>query len=229
MFSELCIVMENSYEYIDKTELREILVDGNLLKKESYDGRKRTYSYLSKLYGLDREKKNYLGLVKYWDKDSCDTNMLALLCALSRDEALRYSASYILSLNKGEQVDRSLIKDILDEKFAEKYSEKVRQSMLKNLLSSWKQSGHLKGKSKKIRDKPVVTPNAFSYACYLAYLAGFRGNRVFHSPWVQILDLTENEFDILIRDVNRKGLMTVKKAGDIVEVSFPADLMEGVE
>jgi hypothetical protein len=229
MFAELRIAMDNTHDLMGKDELRKILVDENLLKKESYDGRKRTYSHLLGLYGLDANNKNYQGLLKYWDKDASDLNILAMLCALSRDEALRISANYILSLSNGEIVDRSGLKHIIDENFGEKYSEKVRQSMLRNVLSSWTQSGHLKGKSKRIRDKPIVTPNSFAYACYLAYLAGFRGNRVFHSPWVKVLCLSDNEFDIIIRDINRKGLMTLKRAGDIVEVSFPEELVDGVE
>lgn len=229
MFSEFMTVMNNASGFEDKQNLKKLFVDNNLIKKESKSGRLATFSRLIRLYGLDSGKKNFQGLLKYWNDDSPDKNIMALLCALSRDEALRLSSGYILSVKTGDFADKSGLKEIVDNYYQNIYSEKVRESMVRNLMSSWTQAGHFEGRSNKIRVKPEISVNSFVYACYLAYLAGFRGNRTFHSPWAGVLCLNDSEIKKFTVESNKKGLMSVKRAGSVVEVTFPEDLIGDIQ
>ncbi|UUX92484.1 hypothetical protein [Methanoplanus endosymbiosus] len=229
MLSEFMTVMDNAPGFNDKEILKKIFVEDNLLKKESNSGRKISFYYLKHLYGLDSENKNFQGLLKYWKEKSPDNKIMALLCALSRDEVLRLSSGYILSVKTGDFAEKSGLKEIIDNYYQNIYSEKVRESMVRNLMSSWTQSGYLEGRSNKIRIKPEVSVHSFAYACYLAYLSGFRGKRIFHSPWVLVLCLNDSEAEELTKESNRKGLMSVKKAGSVVEVTFPEDLIGGTQ
>jgi len=60
-----------------------------------------------------------------------------------------------------------------------------------------------------------------AYALLLGFAVGRRGQLLFETPWVAILDLYPGTLLDLAVDAGRLGLMEFKHSGQIVDISFP--------
>ena len=99
-----------------------------------------------------------------------------------------------------------------------RYTPKMIRSLSQNCASSWTQSGHLKGKVRKQRTRPVVSPAVAAYASLLGSLAGFGGPVLLASPWIGVLDRSEAEVLALLRKAEGDGLLRLRAGGDVVEI-----------
>ena len=153
--------------------------------------------------------------------------MLALQCALARDTILRASAPRILSLQEGEKAGKEPLMDLVEKEHPGRYSPKTVKAISEHLLSSWAQSGHLVGKNRKTRTRATPGPASLTYALFLGYLCGVRGNLLFRTVWANVLDATGTEVREYVNESMRKGWLVYRDAGGIVEVSFPSDFADG--
>ena len=96
----------------------------------------------------------------------------------------------------------------------------------RNTGACWTQTGHLAGRSKKIRHAVEPKPAAVAYAAYLGYLSGNRDVGVLDTPWAALLDLAPEAALDALRSAHTQGLIDLLVAGNVVDVSFP--LFEGV-
>ena len=90
--------------------------------------------------------------------------------------------------------------------------------------SSWTQSGHLEGRAKKVRTRPEVTPATAAYALALGFLTGAPGGRSLDTFWTRVLDTPADRLHDLVQEASRRGLLTYRNAGGIVDVAFDAVL-----
>ena len=197
------------------------IVDENCLGKRSAKTRQLTYNHLVSLYSLDPSNTIYRALLYFWRRDRTGLPLLALLCAYSRDTILRMSAPYILNFSEGALVTREALEFFIDQKEPGRFSKATLKSTAQNLNASWTSSGHLVGRSRKIRSRALPTVASVAYALFLGYLNGARGEGLFTTEYVKVLDCSRDRLIELATEASLKGWIVFKRVGNIMEVLFP--------
>jgi hypothetical protein len=109
----------------------------------------------------------------------------------------------------------------LTEAYPHQYSANNIGKIARNAASSWTQSGHLSGRTKKIRTRVHARPAAVTFALILGHIAGVAGEQLFSSIWCRLLDLNASEARSLAEQAHRQELLTLRAIGPVVEISFP--------
>ena len=200
----------------------EAIVDDNCLSKRSARTRILTARHLADLYGLDNTFILFRALKFFWYRAESARPQLALLLAYARDPILRMSAKHILSASPGVQIQRQEIEDVISKQYPDRFSEATLKSTAQNINSTWTQAGYLVGKVKKIRCTSETSEAALCFALLLAYLRGTRGEELFTSEYVQLLDCRPDKALDLIESAASKGWAVFKRVGSVVEVAFPS-------
>jgi len=205
--------------------VRAVVAD-NCLGKRTEKNRLISKRYLVELYALDPSLILFRALRFFWRRDENGHSLLSILCAYARDPMLRASAKYILPLPRGSAVSRASMESFLDDLDPGRYSPGKLASNARNLNSTWTQSGHLNGRTNKIRSRAHPTAGSVSYALLLAYLSGFRGTSLFTSEYAGLLDCSFDTAARLAEDASRRGWIVFKRVGDVIEVLFPSLINE---
>jgi len=213
----ICVDIVNS----SRSDYYRGIVDQNYLGKRSAKTRQLTYNHLVSLYSLDPSHTLYRALLYFWQRDMAGQSLLALLCAYSRDSLLRMSAPFILSFPEGAIITREALEFFIDQKEPGRFSKATLKSTAQNLNASWTDSGHLVGRSRKIRSRAIPTIGSVAYALFLGYLNGARGEGLFTTEYVKILDCSRDKLLELARGASLKGWLVFKQVGNIMEVLFP--------
>ncbi len=217
MTRELALLLEAGVEDLDA--VRRHIVDENLLGKSTAAAKASALRHLRALYGLGADALISSALVRLWKLDAESRPLLAMLCALARDPLLRDSAEVVMPAPIGASVDAGQIADHLTATHPARFSPKMAGGISRNCGSSWTQSGHLAGRTKKVRVRAVGTPVSAAYAALLASQAGFGGPALIASPWMGVLDASSNERLSLLRRAEALGLLCLRAAGDVIEVN----------
>lgn len=205
----------------NKKDYFQAVVDENCLGKRSVKTRRLTIGHLIELYSLDTSVTIFRALRYFWTRDPEGQPLLALLCAYARDDLLRISAPFIQQFSENDIVSREAMEMHIEEKFPNRFSKATLISTAQNLNSTWTKSGHLIGRAKKIRAKASATPGSVGYALFLGYLTGARGEQLFNTVYTLLLDCTPAHAIELAEDASRRGWITFKRVGDVMEVLFP--------
>lgn len=198
---------------------RAVLQD-NVLSKKSDSTRRRSLRYLRELYVLDQASPVFRALSRLWSVDLAAQPLLALLCALGRDPLLRATAPAVLALSEGDAVTSDDLARAVQRAHPGRYSEAIVAKVGRNTASSWTQSGHLRGHSKKVRAAPDTRPSDVAFALFLGHLAGEAGAALFNTVYARALDrpvytLYDDAFAAA-----QRGWIDFRRAGDVVEVGF---------
>lgn len=204
-----------------KTEYREAILTANCLGKRSGMTRSLTNRHLADLYALDPGVALFRALRFFWQRDIDGQPLLAGLCAYSRDPILRGSAPLIFGFDEGATVLREIIIDFIDGLEPGRFSKATLKSTAQNISSSWTQTGHLSGRVRKLRARATATPGSASFALLLGYIAGLRGESLVNSEYTRLLDCSFDRTIELAEDASRRGWITLKRVGQVVEVLFP--------
>jgi hypothetical protein len=204
-----------------KAEYLEAIQTSNCLRKRSGKTRTLTYKHLLDLYALDPKLMVFRTLRFFWQRDAEGQPLLAALCAYSRDSILRATAPFVLGFQEGATITRESMEEFLDAQEPGRFSKATLKSTAQNVNSSWTQSGHLAGRVRKIRTRAVPTPGAASLALLLGYVSGLRGESLFKSDYTQMLDCSFERTIELAEDASRRGWISFKRVGHVVEVLFP--------
>jgi hypothetical protein len=113
------------------------------------------------------------------------------------------------------------MKDALSEVVGDRLNEATLDKVVRNASSSWTQSGHLRGRGRKTRQRVEATPAATAYALLLGFAVGRRGRLLFETPWAAMLDAGPNELIDVAVDAKRLGVLDLKQSGSMIDVSFP--------
>lgn len=225
MFKELVLLFNNTDKNTSLEDIRKKVYIENILQKKSISGREKTFGFLKKIYSLDKKIQLYNAFRWTWNiSNERERSLLAMLCALARDASLRISAPYILSLSPGEIVTKEEIMELIETSFPNRFSLSVIDSMALNILSSWKQSGHLKGTTKKIRVKANSDIASCIFALAVGYLAGYRGRLLLDTLWIQTLDATDYEIQEYLQRAMKKGWIQFRQSAGMMEINFPNDI-----
>jgi hypothetical protein len=147
--------------------------------------------------------------------------MLAYLAAAARDPVLRETTPFVVAVPVGALVTPAQTAAHLAEKYPKRFQASTALATAQRLASSWTQAGYLTGKVNKKRTRPVVTPVVVTFALALGYLCGFRGKMLLDAPWTRMLDRTPAEITDLAMEASKRGWMSFKAAGSVVEITFP--------
>jgi hypothetical protein len=143
-----------------------------------------------------------------------------MLLALARDPLLRASAPPVLRMRPGQELARQQMTDALSRAVGSRLSESTLDKVVRNAASSWTQSGHLKGRGRKVRRSVTPTAATTAFALLLGHLTGKRGAMLFESLWAQVLDSPTGELVRLAMDARRLGFLDMRESGGVIDVGF---------
>jgi len=196
------------------------IVEDNCLGKPTASTRRLTLQRLKELYGLDPDLPIFRILRRLWTIDEPGSPLLALSAALARDPLLTVTAPAVLPLSEGAEFQRGVMRNCLQRAVGDRLNESILNKVVRNAASSWTQSGHLEGRTFKFRQRVEATPPTVAFGLYLGYTVGFRGDELFTSPWIRVLDCGVSQARQLAVEAKRLGLIDLRSAGDVVELRF---------
>lgn len=221
MLEELSIVLDKVGDKSVAKKYVAAIVDENILGKATQATRERTAKRLVELYSLDPNTTLFRLLRRFWAADQAGRPMLAFLAAIARDPLLRDLTPFILAVPRDAEVNSQQVGDFLAEKYPGRFRQTTLLSTAQNIASTWTQAGYLRGKVKKHRSSPKVTPPVAAFALVLGYLCGLRGKLLLHSVWTRLLDRTSAEITELAGEASKQGWLNFKAVGAVVEITFP--------
>jgi hypothetical protein len=222
----MLVELRTLLSYVDaadaaKANYLEAIQTANCLGKRSGKTRALTFRHLADLYALDPSLLLFRALRFFWQRDGDGQPLLAALCAYSRDPLFRATAPFVLGVQEGAAVTREAMEEFIDAQEPGRFSKATLKSTAQNINSSWTQSGHLAGRVRKVRAKAVATPGAASLALLLGYVSSLRGESLFKSDYTRMLDCSFERTMELAEDASRRGWISLKRVGQVVEVLFP--------
>ena len=220
MFKELGLLFEDQEQGAPRKAYVSAIIDQNCLGKQTVSTRKLTCQRLSELYGLNPSIPLFRILRYLWQADENGRPLLAILTALARDPLLRMTSIPVLQMHTGEELVRQKVTQVLVESVEDRLNDNILDKVVRNTSSSWTQSGHFRGRVRKIRQKVTPTPIVTTYALALGYILGARGSGLFNTLWAKALDTPHEELVSLATDAKRLGFLDLSRAGGVVEVSF---------
>ena len=193
----------------------------NVLNKTTASTRDKSLRHLRELYAIDEALPIFGALRTLTRMDTQSLPLLAIQVAWARDPLLRVTTTPVLSASDGDRVETRSLSHALHEGFGEQYSAQNRDKIARNAASSWTQSGHLLGRTKKIRRRVQPRAGAVAMALFLGDVAGFHGAAAFTNPWCRLLDLDADRARSLGFEAHRAGMLNLRAVGDVIEISFP--------
>jgi hypothetical protein len=157
----------------------------------------------------------------FWQRDPEARGLLAFLVAYSRDSILRSTAPFVLKIRIGESVNCPQLEAFLDEKEEGRFSKETLRAASQRVLASWVRAGHFVGHVRKTRTLATPTAGACSMALFLGYLRGARGQMLFDTEYMRILDCSSDKAIELAESASRRGWIVFKRIGNVIEVQFP--------
>ena len=220
MLEELSTLLESVPANAPKRDYVAAIVENNVLGKQTAATRKLSAQRLSELYALEASVPLFRVLRRFWQDDVLGRPLLALLCCLARDPLLRATAEPVLSMSSGEELSRQKITDAIRLTVDDRLNDATLDKVVRNVSSSWVQSGHLKGRTRKFRQTVRPTPLTTAYALMLGYLEGLRGRQLFETNWARVLDVSPAELRNSAAEAKRLNGLDFKAAGDVIEIGF---------
>jgi len=200
----------------------------NLFGKTSGAAGLSVLANLTKLYGIKSPPPITRAMIRLWAMDAAGRPMLALLCALARDPLLRASSNVVLPATLGERLRWPAIAEEIERQHPGRFSPAMLKSLSQNCASTWTQSGHLKGKVAKVRAHAMATPEAAALGALIARFAGFAGPALLASPWMVVLDAPHEERLGLLRRAQGRGLVRIRHAGAVFELTTAPELVDAL-
>jgi hypothetical protein len=198
--------------------LKALVLDENVLQKRTGSARRLSLRHLRELYGLGEPPPILRAMIALWPRAGEGQPMIGFLAALAREAFLRESAKVVLAAPANARVGAADFAASFEEGYSGHYTLKMICKISRNCASSWTQSGHLKGRVRKVRSRPGVSPVATAYAALLGSLAGFGGPALLASPWITVLDRSKTEVLALLRKAEGGGLLRLRAVGDVIEI-----------
>ncbi len=199
---------------------RAILVD-NCLGKRSSKTRQLSLRHLIGLYKLDPRVPIFRALRFFWQRDPEAQPLLACLVAYARDAVLRSSAPFIWELPRDAPFVRPELEQYLNAQQPGRFRPATLQSTAQNLATTWTHAGHLRGTRNKRRSTARPTVGAAALALLIAWSSGGRGELLFESPYVKLLDCPPEQAIELAEQASRRGWITCNRLGTVIDVRFP--------
>lgn len=202
-------------------DYRRLIVSENALGKATDATRLETARRLRELYGLSSKVPIFALYRQLINLDLQSAPLLSLLITWARDPLFRATTAAVSKATVGDKVTGSDFQDALTEVYPHHYSATTIGNIARHAASSWTQSGHLVGRTNKIRSRVQPRPAAVAFALMLGHVAGLAGEQLFSSIWCRLLDLNLSDARSLAEQAHRQELLTLRAIGTVVEINFP--------
>lgn len=202
-------------------DYHDAILQRNVLHKATDSTRKESLRRLRELYALDEARPIFGLLRKLYALDRASLPLLAVQVAWARDPLFRSTTPPVVDASVGERVETESLAQAFEAAFPDQYSELSRNQTARHAASSWTQSGHLVGRTKKTRQQIKPSVVAVTMALFLGEVAGFHGAAIFSSPWSALLDLNPDRARSLGQEAHRAGLLNLRAVSEVIELSFP--------
>jgi hypothetical protein len=222
MLAELEAVLAAVPAHGTAADYRDAVLQQNALGKTTVSTRDKSLRHLRELYALDPAVPLFASLRRLESQDPASLPLLALLVAFTRDPLLRATWPAVEVAQDGQRVESSALAAALQHAYGDQYSDLNRNKIARNAASSWTQSGHLKGRTKKVRHRVQSTPVAVTLALFLGDMSEYHGSAAFLNPWCQLLDLDAERARSMALAAHRAGLVNLRAVGDVIELGFPS-------
>jgi hypothetical protein len=220
MLDELRAVLANCGPEATRDDYLAAIHEENCLGKRTAATRKLSSQRLTELYALDSKVPLFRVMRRCWYADRDGQAVLSLLLALARDPLLRVTAPPVLRMRPGEELARQQMTDAISRAVGSRLSESTLDKVVRNTASSWTQSGHLKGRGRKVRQSVTPTAATTAFALLLGHLAGARGAALFETLWARVLDAPAGELMRMANDARRLGFLDMSQSGGVIDVAF---------
>ena len=210
----------------DTSDYHTAIVENNVLLKKTAGTRVESYRRLRQLYGLSPSVFIFKIMRELWDTTESGRPLLALLCALARDPVLRCTTDLIIETPDDGKLTAKSFEAVIEKNFPGRLNPKTLASTGRNVASSWAQSGHLKGATEKTRSLVKADPIVIAYALLLAYLTGTRGDALFESDWLKILDIPIHTALAFAQQAAQQGWLEYRHSGQVTDITFRHFLAE---
>ena len=219
--------LENLLQFINrpnasKEDYIHAIVEDNCLCKPSGVTRKKSAQHLVNLYALNPNTAIFKALLYFRQRETQSHQLLALLCSYCRDYVLRILIPQILQIPQGFVIQNQVMEEYLEKNRPGSFSQATLKSTVQNVMASLTKSGHLEGRLNKKRTRATATPGSVSYALYLGYLSGERGQSLFKTEYTALLDCSFDRMIDLTEAASRSGWMVFKHIENVFEIQFPA-------
>lgn len=199
---------------------RTAIIEDNLLGKRTQSTRRLSFQRLKELYALDNKVPLFRLLRRLWEQDATGRPLLALLTALARDPLLRATMDVIDELKLGDELSKQSMTDKLKSYTKGRLNPAILDKVVRNASATWTDSGHLRGRQRKFRERVRPTPHVLAYALCLGYWQGKRGDALFRTPWLEPLDSSVSDLYSLAQTARVQGLIGFTRSADVVDVNL---------
>lgn len=220
MLADLQLLLAACTSSAHLEDYKNAVLNTNVLLKRTEAARKESFQRLKRLYGLENDILLFKLLRALWEQSLEAQPILALLYAITRDPILRVTVDFLVDLPLGTIVTALNFAEIVGQEFPTELNEKTLASIGRNIASSYTQSGHLKGRSKKERIYVESHTTSITYALLLGYLCEERGESLFYTPWSRLLDSPVHELHIKGQLASQQGWLEYRHAGQMTDISF---------
>ena len=126
----------------------------------------------------------------------------------------------MLNLKAGEEFSRTDAESALRTATDGRLNESILGKVVRNCASSWAQAGHLQGRTFKHRQQIKPRLASVTMALAVGFTAGFRGESLFGSPWMRVLDADPATARNLALEAKRAGLLDLRISDKIVDLQL---------
>jgi len=201
-------------------DYRRAVIELNLLGKPTQSSRVKSFRHLVELYGLDPAAPVFAALRRLARDQPADLPLLAMLCVYGRDAQLRHSFELIETLDPGTRLPRERMEEHLEQGFPGRFSKAMKQSLAQNVNTTWTACGHLTGRSHKTRAVPHPGWAAATYAMFVGYLLGLRGEILLHSVFARLVAAAPAQLIGFLGTAATKHWLRLRHAGGVTEIDF---------
>jgi hypothetical protein len=229
LLTEACCLFSAIDPDTNYNKIKQQVLEENVLGKLTQGSRFETFRRMREFFGLNPHLPVYATMIHLWNYDEAEQPLLTFLCATARDQALRKTSSLVLSCPFGKIFPKNELHMLLQKLYQERYNPDCLARMTTNIIKSWTDAGFLRREGSLHKRKPAYCgPAATTYALFLGYLEGRRGQELYQSLWSNLLDAPLEALYELTFQASRLGWLDYKNAGGIVEIKFHLPSMKEV-
>ncbi len=220
MLAELSALLAGTPAGAVKDAYKAAVIDDNVLLKPSAGTRAKTYAYLRDRFALDPDVPVFGLLRLLWNRDPSGRPLVAVLVASSRDPLLRATFPALIAYEPDQPVSSRSLGQAIENAVPGRFNDKTIKATGARVVSTYKQSGHLRGRSKVYRQRVTPTPGSVTVALLFAALGGAGGLALLDSDWVRVLDSPGERVLAEARIAASRGWLEIRQAGDVLDISF---------
>lgn len=220
MLEELGLLFDAVPPAATRLDYQRAIVDENALGKPTAASRDKSYRHMVELYGLDKSTALFRALRQLAAQDPASIPLMGMVVTFCRDPQLRCSFDLIDKLNPGEVLTRERMEHHLEAGFPARFSAAMKKSLAQNVNTTWTYSGHLTGRSTKVRAVPQPREAATTLAILAGYLLGLRGQLLLESAFARLVAQDPGAITTHLAKASSRGLLRFRHAGGVTEVDF---------